>query len=171
MTTPQSTTPSPDPAAGAPADAPPVRRRYPSAPLVGTAAAVFNAHGDILLVRRGRPPRAGQWGLPGGLLELGEQLAEGACREVREECGIEIAIGGIAGVFEPITLDETGRIEYHYVVVDFWAAWVSGDAAASDDAAAVAWVSMADLDDYHLPTDSRQVIETAHRLWSAQAPG
>ncbi len=96
-------------------------RRYPAAPLVGVAAAVFDATGRVLLVQRGRPPAAGSWGLPGGLLDLGEKLADGARREVREECGIEIAVGSVVGVFEPLQFDDQGRIEYHYVVVDFWA--------------------------------------------------
>jgi ADP-ribose pyrophosphatase YjhB (NUDIX family) len=143
-----------------------VQRRYPAAPLVGVAAAVFDGDGRVLLVQRGRPPRAGSWGLPGGLLDVGERLVEGAAREVSEECGIDIRIGGIAGVFEPITYDEAGRIEYHYVVVDYWASYVGGVATAQDDAAAVAWVSMNQLSDYHLHPDSQQVVEDAQRLWA-----
>ena len=85
-----------------------VRRRYPDAPLVGAGAAVFDENGRVLLVQRGRPPRAGQWGLPGGMLELGERLVDAAAREVREECSIEIEIGGVAGVFEPVTRDDEG---------------------------------------------------------------
>lgn len=142
-----------------------VRRRYPDAPLVGVAAAVFDEAGRVLLVQRGRPPRAGSWGLPGGLLELGETLEQGAQREVREECGIEIAVGAVAGVFEPITYDAQGRIEYHYVVVDYWASWVSGEAYAHDDAAAVAWVAADALDGYDLLPDSRRVVERARVLW------
>ncbi len=76
-----------------------VRRHYPDAPLVGVAAAVFDPAGRVLLVQRGRPPRAGSWGLPGGLLEVGETLVAGVQREVREECGVEIAVGAVAGVF------------------------------------------------------------------------
>jgi ADP-ribose pyrophosphatase YjhB (NUDIX family) len=144
----------------------PVQRRYPAAPLVGVAAAVFDGAGRVLLVQRGRPPRAGSWGLPGGLLDVGERLVDGAAREVREECGIDIRIGGVAGVFEPITYDEAGRVEYHYVVVDFWASYASGVATAQDDAAAVAWVSMGQLGDYHLHPDSQQVVEDAQRLWA-----
>lgn len=156
--------------AAAPADAPAVQRRYPVAPLVGVAAAVFDDAGRVLLVQRGRPPRAGSWGLPGGLLEVGERLVEGAAREVSEECGVAIAIGGIAGVFEPITQDDAGRIEYHYVVIDFWASYVGGVATAQDDAAAVAWVSMDQLGSYDLHPDSRQVVATARQLWDAAAP-
>jgi ADP-ribose pyrophosphatase YjhB (NUDIX family) len=148
------------------------RRQYPDAPLVGVAAAVFDEHGRVLLIQRGRPPRAGSWGLPGGLLDLGERLADGARREVREETGVDVAIGGIAGVFEPITLDVEGRIEYHYVVVDFWATHVGGVAAAMDDAAAVTWVDLAELASYRLSPDSESVVRRAYALWhGAQAAG
>ncbi len=148
------------------------RRRYPDAPLVGVAAAVFNDEGEVLLVRRGQPPRQGSWGLPGGLLDLGERLADGARREVYEECGIEIEVVDIVATFEPIMLDEAGRIEYHYVVIDFWARHLSGKAAPQDDADAVAWVTMEALDPFDLLPESRDVVEQAFSLWqqlSAQA--
>jgi ADP-ribose pyrophosphatase YjhB (NUDIX family) len=144
-----------------------VRRQYPETPLVGAAAAVFDAEGRVLLVQRGRPPRVGQWGLPGGMLEVGERLADAARREVQEECGVTIEIGGIAGVFEPITFDEEGRIEYHYVVVDFWASHLSGAACAGDDAAGVAWVHMEEVDSYSLLPESLQVVRDAYALWHA----
>lgn len=146
-----------------------VRRRYPEMPLVGAAAAVFDEQGRVLLVQRGRPPRLGQWGLPGGMLELGERLADAAAREVREECGVEIAIGGVAAVFEPITRDDQGRIEYHYVVIDFWARHVSGEPCAGDDAAGVAWATMDEVEAYALLPDSLQVVRDAYQLWRAAA--
>jgi 8-oxo-dGTP diphosphatase len=143
-----------------------VRRRYPETPLVGAAAVVFDENGRVLLVQRGRPPRVGQWGLPGGMLELGERLVEAAVREVREECGIEIEIGGVAGVFEPVTRDDEGRIEYHYVVIDFWARHIGGEAQAGDDAAGVAWAKMDEVDAYALMPESLQVVRDAYALWS-----
>ena len=144
-----------------------VRRRYPETPLVGAAAAVFDEQGRVLLVQRGRPPRVGQWGLPGGMLELGERLVDAAAREVGEECGVEIAVGGVAGVFEPLTLDEEGRIEYHYVVIDFWAWHTGGEACAGDDAAGVAWATMDEVESYALMPESLQVVRDAYALWHA----
>lgn len=146
-----------------------VRRRYPDAPIVGAGVVVFDENGRVLLVQRGRPPRVGQWGIPGGMLELGERLVDAAAREVREECSIEIGIGGVAGVFEPITIDDAGRIEYHYVVVDFWACHVSGEAHAGDDAAGVAWVTMDEINEYALLPDSLRVVRDAYALWSARS--
>jgi ADP-ribose pyrophosphatase YjhB (NUDIX family) len=144
-----------------------VRRQYPETPLVGAGAAVFDTQGRVLLVQRGRPPRVGQWGLPGGMLEVGEQLADAAVREVQEECGVAIEIGGIAGVFEPITYDQAGRIEYHYVVIDFWAEHVAGTARAGDDAAGVAWATMDEVESYSLLPESLQVVRDAYAMWRA----
>ena len=143
-------------------------RRYPAAPLVGVAAAVFNEQGAVLLVKRGRPPGAGNWGLPGGLLDLGEQLVDGARREVREECNVECEVMGLVAAFEPIQRDGEGRIEYHYVVLDYWARYLGGEAVAQDDAAAVAWVRMQELDGYRLRPDSRAVVEKAFVAWRTQ---
>ena len=147
------------------------QRRYPQAPLVGAAAAIFDAAGRVLLVRRGRPPRQGQWGLPGGLLDLGERLVDGARREVREECAIEVEIGGLVTTFEFVQRDDDGRIEYHYVVLDYWARHLSGQAVAQDDAAAVRWVSMPELDSLDVHVETRDVIEKAFALWRAAGEG
>lgn len=139
-------------------------RRYPPAPLVGVAAAVFDEDGRILLVRRGKPPSQGKWGLPGGLLDLGEELKDGVAREVREECGIEIEVKEIAGVFDPIVRDDNGLPEYHYIVIDYWAKYVSGQATAQDDAEQVAWVAICALDEYDL-TNSLPIVLDAYQAW------
>ena len=88
-------------------------REYPEHPIVGVAAVVLRA-GQVLLVQRGREPAKGLWGLPGGMLELGETVAEGVRREVWEECGVEIEVGPLVGVFEPMQRDDAGRLRYHY---------------------------------------------------------
>ena len=61
------------------------------------------------------------------MLELGETLAEGARREVMEECGVEIEVGPLVAVFEPMQRDEDGRLRFHYVVVDYLARYLSGE--------------------------------------------
>lgn len=144
-----------------------VARRYPAAPLVGVAAVVFDEEGRALLVKRGHPPREGAWGLPGGLLDLGERLVDGVRREVREECGVEIQVRDLVAAFEPIQRDETGRVEYHYVVLDYWATLVSGEAVAQDDAAAVAWAGPGEWAEYDLAADTLAVVEAAYGDWAA----
>ncbi|MEQ2528388.1 NUDIX hydrolase [Bacillaceae bacterium CLA-AA-H227] len=63
--------------------------------LVGTAVAVINDNGEILLQKR----RDGVWGVPGGFLELGESTEEAGRREVLEETGIEVGKLDLVGVF------------------------------------------------------------------------
>lgn len=144
-------------------------RRYPAAPLVGVGVAVFNDAGAVLLVQRGRPPRVGQWSLPGGLIDLGERLTAAAAREVYEECGITVDVGELVGAFEPIYRDAAGQVEYHYVVLDYWARHVAGEAAAHDDAAAVAWVALADLATYAVTPEAHTLIHQAHAAWQRAA--
>jgi 8-oxo-dGTP diphosphatase len=145
----------------------PANRRYPTAPLVGVGVVVLNVQGDILLVKRGKPPRAGEWSLPGGLIDLGERLEDAARREVWEECGIEIAIGGFVATFEPIVYDAAGEVEYHYVLIDYWATHIAGTAVAQDDALAVAWVNLDAIHQFNLRSDTLYVIRAAHTAWSA----
>ncbi len=142
-----------------------VRREYPDAPLVGVAAAVFNVEGRVLLVKRGRPPGVGNWGLPGGLLDLGESLEDGARREVLEECGVEIQIGGLAGIFQPVERDDDGRIRYHYIVIDYWASHLSGEPIAQDDAADAAWVELSKMAQLPMNPETRRVIREAFEAW------
>lgn len=144
-----------------------IQREYPTAPLVGTAAAVFNDRGEVLLVQRGKPPNVGQWGLPGGLIDVGERLVDGAAREVREECGVAVEIRDLVGVFEPIIHDADDRVRYHYVVVDYWARYLSGEVRANDDAADARWVAMERLDEFEMYGESRVVVRRAYALWQA----
>lgn len=142
-----------------------VNRRYPAAPLVGVGVVVLNEQGEVLLVKRGKPPRSGEWSLPGGLIDLGERLTDAAQREIAEECGIKIAIGGFVATFEPILYDAAGEIEYHYVIIDYWATHVAGEAVAHDDALAVAWTPITALTDFALRPETTKVILDAYAAW------
>jgi ADP-ribose pyrophosphatase YjhB (NUDIX family) len=135
-------------------------REYPEHPIVGVAAVVLR-DGHVLLVQRGREPAKGLWGLPGGMLELGETLAEGVRREVLEECGVEIEVGSLVGVFEPMQRDEAGRLRYHYVVLDYLARYVSGELRAADDAADARWVELDKLDHLPMSVETKVMIKKA----------
>lgn len=135
---------------------------YPNRPLIGVGVVVFK--GDrILLVRRGKPPREGQWSLPGGRQRLGERIAETARREVAEEAGIEVAVGALVDVVDSITRDDRGAVQYHYTLIDLLAEWRAGEAAAGHDAAEVAWADPADLTPYDLWRETERVIALAQR--------
>lgn len=142
-------------------------RIYPIAPLVGVGAVVF--HKDrVLLVRRAKDPRRGQWSLPGGLQELGETVAEAAGREVFEETGLSVRILGIADVVDLIERDEDGgRVRYHYTLVDLVACWEDGEIRPGSDAAEVVWADAEALDGYCLWTETTRVIALALAQWRA----
>ena len=144
----------------------PIKRHYPEAPILGVGAIVFDDAGRVLLIQRGKPPRAGQWSIPGGMVELGEKLLDAVQREVKEECSIDIEIGDVVLIYEPIFHDAEGKIEFHYVLVDYWARHSSGEAVANDDALAVAWVALDALPEYHLPQATFDVIHKSYGLWA-----
>ena len=112
----------PDPS---PTDRPPM-----TAP-VATVGVICLRGDQVLLIRRGQPPRLGQWSLPGGRVEPGETLRDAALRELAEETGVEADLGPLVDVVDGI-FPESGR---HYVLIDFLARWTSGEPVAGDDAA------------------------------------
>jgi len=135
-------------------------RIYPSRPLVGVGAVVWDGE-RVLLERRGQPPAQGSWSLPGGLIELGETAEEAIRREVTEECGIDVTVGPVLGLFEPIQRDPDKRIRYHFVVVDFLVRYRSGETRAGDDAAELRWVAPRELETYGLMPATRDMIARA----------
>jgi 8-oxo-dGTP diphosphatase len=126
-------------------------RRYPDRPIVGVLAVVMR--GDrVLVVRRANPPMPGRWGFPGGVLELGETVAQGAMRELAEETGVEAEAGGPLTVIDTIDRDPEGRVRYHYTLVAVVGQWRSGEGVAGDDADEVAWLTRAEIVAQNLPT-------------------
>src|SRR6516164_3604783 len=120
------------------------RREYPETPLVGVGAVIIDA-GRVALVRRGRAPMAGNWSIPGGLLEVGETLRACAEREVLEETGLAVEIGELLGVFDRVIPDADGYIHYHYVLIDFLCRRTSGELCAGDDADEARWFTPTEL--------------------------
>ncbi|WP_271086060.1 NUDIX domain-containing protein [Brevundimonas sp. NIBR11] len=93
---------------------------------------------EVLLIRRGKPPRMGEWSLPGGRIEAGERAVDAALRELGEETGITARIIGLIDVVDGI-FPEAGR---HYVLIDYVAEWTGGVPIAADDAAEAAFMSV-----------------------------
>jgi ADP-ribose pyrophosphatase YjhB (NUDIX family) len=106
-----------------------MQREFPEAPLVGVGAVVVD-EGRVLLVRRGTEPMKGHWSLPGGLLEVGESLAAGVIREVREETGLTVEPVELIELLDRIHR-EGERVRYHYVIADYLCRVVDGALQAS----------------------------------------
>jgi 8-oxo-dGTP diphosphatase len=138
-----------------------VRREYPEAPIVGVGAVVIEGN-KVLLVRRGNEPLKGEWSLPGGALEIGETLQQGMVREVLEETGVTVAPAGIIEILDRIVKDEeSGRVRYHYVLIDFVCRVVSGTPRVGSDADEVRWVDRTALEEYQVAPVTVRVIEKA----------
>jgi 8-oxo-dGTP diphosphatase len=133
------------------------------------AAGVICLRGDeVLLIRRGTPPRLGQWSLPGGKIEYGERAADAALRELREETGVEADLLGLVDVVDAVfTSRETGETTRHYVLVDYAARWRSGEPVAGDDADEARFVSIAEAVELVEWSETRRVIlEAAQRYFN-----
>ncbi len=140
-------------------------REFPPRPIVGVGVVIVGEKG-VVLIKRGKPPRAGSWSLPGGAQKLGETVHAAALREIQEETGLEATLGGLIDVVDSITPAPDGRIEYHYTLVDVWAT-VEQDAEPrfGGDAADACWVDMEKLADLDLWSETRRIIEMAHTMW------
>ncbi|TVR29137.1 MAG: NUDIX domain-containing protein [Spirochaetaceae bacterium] len=143
-------------------------REYPRRPFVGVGVVVFH-HDTVLLIRRGNPPRVGEWSLPGGAQQLGETVRQTAVREVKEETGVTIAEPQFLEVIDAIIPDEQGRTRYHYTLIDFWAEWRAGNLVAADDAQHAEWIPFSRLADLGLWSKTVEVIQTARRQRSAHS--
>lgn len=115
----------------------------------------------VVLVLRSTEPLKGEWSIPGGALELGETLRQGAVREALEETGLEVKAGEIIEVFDRIYPDPDGRIRYHYVLVDFLCTPLSGELRAGGDAAEARWVSLEELPQFNLTETATRIIHKA----------
>ena len=119
-----------------------MQREFPQAPLVGVGAVIVQDN-RVLLIRRGHQPMKGHWTLPGGVLEVGESLAEGVVREVREETGLDVEVQKLVELLDRIHRED-GRVRFHYVIADYLCRVTGGDLQAASDADAARWVERAE---------------------------
>ncbi len=138
-------------------------RKYPDRPIVGVGAVIFDA-GRVLLIKRAHEPLKGEWSLPGGALDVGETLEAAVAREVLEETGLEVEVGPLIDVLDSIRHDADGRVEYHFVIVDYRCRMLAGIAAASSDAADCCWADLNQLDRYELTSMTLEIIRKAADL-------
>jgi mutator protein MutT len=137
-----------------------VSRAFPDRPIVGVGAVILDDR-RVLLARRAHEPLKGEWSLPGGAVEIGETLAEALAREVREETGLEIHVGPIVEVIDRVHRAADGRVQYHFVIVDYLCWPIGGRLAPSSDAADACWAAVDDLVRYRLTAQAEAVIAKA----------
>lgn len=122
------------------------------------AVGVICLRGDeVLLIRRGTPPRIGEWSLPGGRIESGERAADAALRELREETGVEARLTGLVDVVDGLFPD----LGLHYVLIDFAAEWLAGEPVAGDDADEARFIPIAEARQCVGWSETRRIIDIA----------
>lgn len=142
-------------------------RRHPARPIVSVGGVVIN-EGRVVLVQRRHPPLQGEWSLPGGAVDIGETLEEAVAREVLEETGLVVDVGPVVEVLERIHHGSDGRVEFHYVIIDYLCRWRAGTLASASDAAAARWVPFADVERLRPSDQVRAVVTKALALAGAR---
>jgi 8-oxo-dGTP diphosphatase len=120
-------------------------RKCPEYPRPGVGVVIIR-DGRLLMVKRAHEPNQGRWSIPGGLIELGENLREAAAREVLEECSVKVEITRVLDSVDNIVRDGDGRVRYHYVIIDLLGRYTNGEIKAQSDAAACRWVPLEEIE-------------------------
>jgi len=133
----------------------------PQRPTIGVGVVVLRSgqNGpEVLLIRRGKPPRQGEWSIPGGKQEWGETLVEAAHRETWEETGVKIDGLRLIDVVDGLMRAGNGALTRHLTLVDYRADWIAGDVRAGDDAVDARWVPVAEIAAYKLWSETTRII-------------
>ncbi len=133
-------------------------REYPAHPIPGVAAIIVKK-GKVLLTMRGNEPSKGKWGIPGGVVELGETMEEAVVREVREETGVDCRPVKRLTVFDSIRKDPDGRVHWHYILHEFLCEYIGGELLAGDDAGEAKWVPLNDLASVDIMDSTKKFLE------------
>ena len=139
-------------------------RKYPVRPHVGVGVLLIRDK-TLLLIKRKYNPDAGYWSIPGGHLDLGEKVQVAAERETYEETGFKVKVTKLAGIIDKIMYDDKGKIEYHYVLLNFFVEQIEGDEnqapVPDDDALDAKFVPFDQLKNYKL---TESLIELLKQL-------
>ena len=134
-----------------------LRREYPDTPIAGVGGVIFSGR-NVLLVRRRNEPSKDMWGLPGGVVELGERVEDAIVREVEEETGLRVKPLRLLTVLDSIRRDGEGRIRFHYILSEFLCEEVEGELKASTDASDAGWFPVYELDSLEMSRWTREFI-------------
>jgi 8-oxo-dGTP diphosphatase len=120
---------------------------YPDQPIVGIGVVIVSK-GKIVMAKRGNEPGKGKWTIPGGIVELGENIKTTVIREAKEETCLDVADPLLIDVVDSVTYDEENKIKYHYVIADFFVKVKDGELRAASDVLELRWVPFEELDQY-----------------------
>lgn len=125
--------------------------------VTSVVAVIINDAGEVLLTKRNIPPFQGDWVMPGGKIDLGEQIVRALKREVMEEVGLAVEVQNLLDVFEHVT---PGEDHYHFVIL-YYRCHPLGNVIIHNDmeVSEVCWVSPEYLSNYKMPEGTRFILE------------
>ena len=139
-------------------------RRFPTHPHIGVGTLLIRDN-QLLLIKRKYNPDAGFWSIPGGHLDLGERVEVAAEREAFEETGFKVKVTKLAGIINKIMYDNSGKIEYHYVLINYFVEQIDNrinqPPIAADDALDALFVPFDEIKNYRL---TESLIELLKQL-------
>jgi len=135
-------------------------RKYPERPFLAVSAAIVR-DGKVLVVRRARHPALNLYTLPGGVVEIGETLADAVRREVREETSLEVEPVALAGHREVIVRDAQDRVERHFIIMCFAARWRSGEPLLNEELDDARWLMPAELSGLQTTEGLAEIVAAA----------
>ena len=121
--------------------------------VTSVVAVIVDEDDRVVLTRRAVAPFHGLWVMPGGKIDLGEPILSALHREVREEIGIDVVVGGLVDVFEHLT---PGEGNDHFVILYYRCRPSRHDLAPNPEEVAEArWVPRAELAGFDMPEGTR----------------
>jgi len=135
-------------------------RIYPKRPIVAVGALIYDeSERKILLIKRANPPGRGKFSIPGGLVELGENIIDAVKREVREEVNIDCEVIGVISISNLVVRDREGNVRWHYVIIDFLVKPKSKSVKPQSDALEAVWVPIDEAMNLTLTSATRRLLE------------
>jgi ADP-ribose pyrophosphatase YjhB (NUDIX family) len=131
-----------------------MKRLYPDQPVVGVGSVIVR-EGKIALIKRGNEPSKDKWTIPGGLVDIGENLEVAVMRETKEETCLDVENPCLIDVVDYVELGEQGKVKYHYVIIDYLVHVKAGTIKAASDAVDLRWVPFDEVEDYNLTASFR----------------
>ncbi len=146
-----------------------MKRLYPDQPVVGIGVVIVKDD-KIALIKRGNEPSKGKWTIPGGLVELGENIEVAVIRETKEETCLDVEKPELIDVVDNVDLDEQGKVKYHYVIIDYLVHVKAGIIQAASDAAELRWVPFDEVEKYNLTASFRRFfVQNREKLEKANS--
>ncbi|TFG05799.1 MAG: NUDIX domain-containing protein [Promethearchaeota archaeon] len=142
-------------------------RAYPEYPLIGVGTCLLK-NNTILIIQRGHEPDKGLWSIPGGMVGYGERTEVAAAREVEEETGLKVLeMEYVADIVNKIIYDTSGKLKYHFIIVDYVTRKFEGTALAMDDAIDLEWCPFKELPKHDYPDTIVELFKKIH-IWPEQ---